>query len=1143
MIIRSLIFLLLTACCALAQLVNGSMVGVVTDTSGSLIPKAKLTISAAATGSTRAATADDGGNFVVSALAPGLYTVIVEHEGFKKLEKRNLLVNPNETLAVGELRLEVGQTAESITVSASGESVQTASSERSGMITNDQVENLAVINRDFAALVSLLPGVVENPGAETQGFGGNSTFNVQGARTTSNSMVIDGMPVTQPNGTNTGTFTSMDSVAAVRLTVSTYSAEFGRKPGASIQAITKGGTKQFHGAAYWYKRHEMFNANSFFNNRSAIPEAVYRYTTAGFNLGGPLFLPGLFNRDRKKVFFFFSTEQLREARPQAIRQLTTASAAERKGDFSDSRDLNAALIVVRDPATKVPYPGNIVPAASINKNGQNYLNLLPLPNYDNLAVSARRYNFQVQESMLIPKHSETLRIDLPLSANTNVYGRFNNWYEKISGWASPGGNSNWGWLPSSYTNASRSLVLSGSHILSPSVILELSGSFLRWTELAAPLDQGDMDRLNRKTSGVGIAQLYPENNPLNLVPNALFGGLNNPISTAIEPRFPLGGVNVVYTANAGITKTTGSHIMKAGAWLENWDVNKVGNGNFNGQLNFGRSANNPFDSNHPFANALLGNFTAYTESTTRPKYYAVTTAVEWFAQDTWKATRRLNLDFGVRFAWSQPYHNPDRLEAGFVPQFFDPSKTVKLIQPALVGTARMGRDPVSGTIYPAVYIGAVAPNAGDPFNGTVDLRKNSSHPAGMMNNSGIRTAPRIGFAWDPFGKGKTALRGGWGLFYEVMERTLSIASNPPLKLDPIVYNGNIADFTQTTGANFPTDTLGYNVKRPLGRVMNLSFGLQQSVGFGTVVDVSYAGALSRHLLQRRNVNAVPLGATFLPENQDPTLAGRPLPTAFLRPYIGYNDINYFEYDGSASYHSLQATANRRFSRGMQFGVAWTWSKAMDYADGDSANVSTLIDRRIWNYGKAGFDRTHIVKLNWTYDVPRASRRWNNAFSRYVLDGWQISGIASFISGAPSGIGLGLTSTLDITGSPTDSARVVVLSNPILPKSERTFERNFNTEAFGVPAQGSVGNAPKDVIRGPGINNFDISLFKNFRLPGDRFKLQFRGEGYNAWNHTQFSALDTATRFDAQGRQTNARLGEYTAARNSRRIQLALRLNF
>ena len=1143
MIFRSLLTLLLATGCALAQLVNGSMAGVVTDTSASRIPKAKLTISAEATGATRAATADDGGNFVISALPPGIYTVLVEHEGFKKLEKRNLLVNPNETLAVGELRLEVGQAAESITVSASGESVQTASSERSGMITNDQVENLTVINRDFAALVSLLPGVVENPGAETQGFGGNSSFNVQGARSTSNSVVIDGMPVTQPNGTGTGTFTSMDSVAAVRLTVSTYSAEFGRKPGASIQAITKGGTKQFHGSAYWYKRHEMFNANSFFNNRNGIPEARYRYTTAGFNLGGPLFIPHLLNRGRKKVFFFFSTEQLREVRPQAIRQHTTATAAERTGDFSNSRDLNAALIVVRDPATKLPYPGNIVPAASINKNGQNYLNLLPLPNYDNLAISARRYNFQVQESMMIPKHAETLRIDLPLNAKTNVYGRLNNWSEKISGWAAPGGNSNWGWLPNSYTNVSRSLVLSGSHILSPSVILEASGSFLRWTELAAPLEQAALNRLNRKTSGVGIAQFHPEINPLNLVPDAKFGGLNSAISTEIEPRFPLGGTNVIYTANAGLTKIAGTHTMKAGAWLENWDVDKVGKGNFNGQLDFGRNANNPFDSNHPFANALLGNFASYTESTTRPKYYSVLTAVEWYVQDTWKATRRLNLDFGARFAWSQPYHNPDRIEAGFVPQFFDPSRTVKLIRPVLVGTARMGQDPTNGAIYPAVYIGALAPNAGDAFNGTVDLRTNSTHPAGMMNSSGIRTAPRVGFAWDPFGKGKTALRGGWGLFYEVMERTLSIEANPPLKLDPIVYNGNIADFTQTAGANFPTDTLGYNVNRPLGRVMNLSFGLQQSIGFGTVVDVSYAGALSRHLLQRRNINAVPLGTTFRPEYQDPAITRRPLPAAFLRPYLGYNDINYFEYDGNASYHSLQATANRRFSRGMQFGAAWTWSKAMDYADGDAANVSTLIDRRIWNYGKAGFDRTHIVKLNWNYEVPRVSKYWGNTFSRQVLDGWQITGVASFVSGAPSGIGLGLANAIDITGSPTDGARVVVLSNPILPKSGRTFSRNFDTAAFGVPATGTVGNAPKDVIRGPGINNFDLSLFKNFRLPGERIKLQLRAEGYNAWNHTQFSGLDTSARFDAQGRQTNARLGEYTAARNARRIQLALRLNF
>jgi len=1124
------------------QLVTGSMVGAVTDSSGALIAGAKLKAIADTTGAERTGTTGADGQFIFNAMPPGTYTIIVQTEGFKKLEKRNLVVDPNETLAVGQLKLELGNVAEAVTVTAEGETVQSATSDHSGIITSEQVENLTVINRDFAALVSLLPGVVENPGAETQGFSGMATYNVQGSRITGNSIVIDGMPVTQPNGTGTGTFMSMDSVATVRLTVSTYQAEFGRKPGASIQAISKGGSRQFHGTAYWYKRHEMLNANNFFNNRNGIPEAPYRYTTAGFNIGGPIVIPRLFNRDRRRAFFFLSTEELREARPQAIRQLTMPTAAERNGDFSDSRDVNGALIVVKDPVAKTAYPGNIVPQSLINRAGQNYLKLLPLPNFDNLAISGRRYNYQTQESLRIPKNSEVARVDIPLDDKTNMYFRFNRWWEKIQGWAVPANNANWGWLPSTYTNYSRSLVMSGSRILSASTIVEASSSFLIWDERGGYLNKADIARMDRTRNGVDIPQFHPEFNPYHIVPDATFAGVNNPPNTTTEGRFPLGGTNVVYTWNGNLTRTAGAHILKAGFWSEYWDVWKVGSSNFNGQLVFSRNANNPNDSNHPFANALLGNFVSYTESTTRPEFFNNTTGIEWYLQDHWRATRRLTLDLGLRFAWSTPYHNPYRDEAGFVQGFYDPARAVTLIRPVMNGKDRVGQDPLTGRLYPAVDIGAISPAGGDPFNGTVVLQNNPGYPTGLRHNSGIKPAPRFGFAYDPFGKGRTAIRGGWGMFYEVIERSLTNVVNPPLKLDPTIYYGNIADLTSMSGVNFPTATNGFNPNRPLGRVMNYSFGVQQNIGFGTVVDVSYVAALSRHLLQDRNLNSIPLGTDFLPASLDPT-TNKPLPAAFLRPYLGYNDIDYREYDGNASYHSLQVTANRRFSRRLQFGGAWTWSKTMDYADTDSANVSTLVDRHVWNYGKAGFDRTHIFKLNWIYDLPRASRWWRNPVARTALDDWQISGIASFISGAPAGVGYSSSTGTDITGSPTDGPRVVVLANPILPKSERSFSHNFPTDVFAPPAVGTFGNAPRDVIRGPGVNNWDLSLFKNFRLPGERFKLQFRGEAYNAFNHTQFSNLDTTARFDAQGNQTNARLSEFTAARPARRIQLALRLNF
>jgi hypothetical protein len=273
-------------------------------------------------------------------------------------------------------------------------------------------------------------------------------------------------------------------------------------------------------------------------------------------------------------------------------------------------------------------------------------------------------------------------------------------------------------------------------------------------------------------------------------------------------------------------------------------------------------------------------------------------------------------------------------------------------------------------------------------------------------------------------------------------------------------------------------------------VMNWSFGVQRSVGFATVIDVAYVGSVARNLMWQRNLNQIPYGANFASANQDPTNPGRPLPVNFYRPYPGYASIAYREFAGTSNYHSMQVQANRRFAQGLQFGLAWTWSKLMNFAEGNFNEVAVYAPLRAWNYGKGSFDRTHNVNINYTWDLPRASSVWNHGFVRGVLDGWQLSGITTFMSGAPQGISLATTDNADIGGG-GDGVRSVILANPILPKSERTITRFFNTEAFGRPERGTFGNAPKDVFRGPGINNWDISLLKNIAMPPEGHRLQFR----------------------------------------------------
>lgn len=709
-------------------------------------------------------------------------------------------------------------------------------------------------------------------------------------------------------------------------------------------------------------------------------------------------------------------------------------------------------------------------------------------------------------------------------------------------------------MPSHYRNGTIAPVIAITHILSPTMILEGTAAMTRWIEYGGPLRQSDLQRLSKKTVGFNIPQLYPGNNPLNLVPNVTFGGTNPP-NTSLNQRFPLRGAETPLVYTTTLTNTHGPHVMKAGLFIENWRAVKGEYGsNWNGLFNFSVDNNNPNDANYGFANALLGNFQQYTESSSRPPLYEHTTGVEWFVQDNWKATRRLTLDFGLRLGWSQPWHSVRRQEAGFVPDLWSPAQTIMLMPGVRINNVRQAQDPITGVVYPASIIGAVVPNHGNPYNGTVVLSQDPNYPNGLRYNSGIKAAPRFGFAYDPFGTGKTAIRGGIGLFYEIHERDIwgyHLDVVPPNQLNPQIWYGNVETFANIQGFQFPSATNGLNPNRPLGRTINFSLGVQRDIGQGVVVNASYVSALGRHLMERKNINSIAPGTTLLASAQDPSNPGGTLASQFLRPYLGYANIEYYNYDTNSSYHSLQVMVNRRFKRGLTGGAAWTWSKAMDYDDNDTTDLSYLVSPKVWNYGKAGFDRTHILKLNWIYTVPRGSRLlpdwgWFRGTKKAVMDGWQLSGITTFMSGAPTGVGLSFTSTYNAntwSGSPTDGARTMMIANPILPKDKRTFDQFFNEAAFAFGPQGTLGNAPKDVFRGPGINNWDISMFKNFRLT-ERFRAEFRCEAYNAFNHTQFSSVNTTAQFDPKtGLLGNPQFGQFTATRLPRRVQLALRINF
>ncbi len=1115
------------------------------DSSGLAVSGAAVRLTQAGTGVVRSGVSNQRGDFTFPSLVAGEYAVLLSAAGFKNVERKPVILTASETLALGDVVLELGAVTETITVAAQGATVQTASSERAGVITTKQVENLAIRGRNVVSLAKLLPGIVMTSESDQVDISNN--IRSLGGRSTMNNISLDGVSMNDI-GNNNGysVYVSMDAVSEVKILLSNYSAEYGRLAGANVQMVTKSGARDFHGLGSYFKRHEQLNANNFFSNRNGVSRPVYRFNTWNYNIGGPVLLPGGFNRGREKLFFFWSQEFWPIKTNAALGQVTVPTALERNGDFSQSVDLNGARVIVRDPLNAAAFPNNVVPASRVDSNGQALLKVFPLPNFLDLATSARRYNYIFQETVENPKQTQTLRIDHNMSPKNQIFGSWS--FRKDDQTAARGlgtsGTTNWPQMVKTFYSKAHLASVRWTRIVSPSLINEFN--FGVATRPQGDRATDDQVKLNqRATVGYKAGQFHPERNPLDIIPNATYGGVTGAANLFVEQRFPHIADHTILSFTDSVSKTWSGHTTKAGIYVDRFTSNRKLYGVFNGSLAFDRNVNNPLDSGYAYSNGVLGVFSSYTESSDVAFRRYRLGNIEWFAQDNWKVNRKLTLDLGVRFYWVPPITDADGLVSGFDLARFNAAKQPRLITPALVNGRRVGVNPVTGESFNVTLIGALAPGTGDAANGMVTPSRDPSYPKSLMNGNGIHTAPRVGFAYDPFGKGKTAIRGGFGMFFN--RETLESTANPyaiqtPIIDNPIINFSTLPSLLSQSGLLFPQDVFGID-KNGAGTptIMNYSLSVQQSVGYGTIVDVGYVGSLGRRLQWRRNINPVPLGATFAPFSVDPTVTGGRLQPSFLRPITGFNNIGINEWASSSNYHSLQVTASRRFARSVEFGLAWTWSKAMGYNDGDTNEVSTLVSPRVWNYGMSTVDRTHVVNVNWLWTLPQT--QWNFAAAKAVLNDWQLSGIASFISGAPVGIGLSTVTPYDITGTPNLGARVDAVSNPVLPKGERTFSRNFRTDVFRLPARGTIGTAQNPLLRGPGVNNFDISLFKSFPIH-ERVRAQFRCEMYNAFNHTQFSAFDTAARFDvATGAQVNARLGEFTTARTPRIMQMALRLTF
>ena len=1154
-----------------AQTTSGSFSGTVIDDTGGVLPGATITITEQTTGAMRTVPTNGVGAFSIQAVLPGIYTVRVELQGFSTYEQVDTNLATNQTLSLGEVELGVAALAETVQVTATDQRVvETITSDRSALITEDQIEAITVRGRDVASMLRILPGVSfekdsEGPGSDI--VVGSWLPEVSGARAQWSTVTIDGIPSNDIGLPSVTTHSmSADAIAEINVQLSNFTADSGRNGGANINVVTKSGSNQFTGGAYAFGRHERFRGQNHFDTINDLPKPLYRYATLGGNIGGPII--------QDKLFFFYNLETWSVESPRNSDQRTVPSNLELVGDFSQSFDSSGNLRVVNDPTTGLPFPGNIIPANRINLNGQALLSTWPRENALDRSLTEGNFNYQFLGAQVAPRLNNVVRVDYRPSQNDSFYGRFSHWNQRTK--TTRGGLG----VDHEFTYDDYATVGNYTRVIGDNMVNEFTFGYRHSREWNPPADSFDIERITRGAgnSGFTLGQFNSDINPFNLVPEMNFGSLLPDVANlSYDSRFVNFGNDDLFTVNNALSMAVGQHNLRMGFYYEHL-VNIEGRGasSFAGTYDFGVDTNNPLDTNHPYGNAMLGNFLSYTENSARLGQRAAQYIFNAFLQDKWQPTNKLTLDVGVRLGtYTQYKATPGILgdgaqatgeAASFVASRFNPANVPTLFRPVLVNGERVSQNPLTGEIGPAVLIGAIIEGSGDIANGMV-LHNDPNFPDVFQDPIGLLVEPRLGIAYDLRGDGRTAIRANFGIFHNASQAgALSWRQtlNPPFVFTPSVFYSTMDNLLGARGSQtlFPTGTVYGTVRENKPpRMVQFQAGIQHEVGARTVIDIAYVGTRGRNLPQLRNINNVAPGARFLPENQDPSNPGNALPDNFFRPFVGHGNILQVLNVGPSDYNALQVQANRRYTGGLEFTVAYTLAVANDYTSadilyGNRSYIPFYQDPDVYSYGRADFDRTHNMVISYNWDVPDLPADAAPVL-KAIFDNWRIGGMSTFTTGVAVGAGFTTTDGADILGGGDDfrimtridglgavalTDRPNINGDPNGSGAAGTIENWFDGSVFSRPAEGELGSARKDDIRLPGFQDHSLRFAKRMTMPGGS-SIEAGFEMYNLFDQVQYLNVDTVGQFDAAGNQVDGRFGQVISSRTPFTALFSLRYRY